>query len=312
MPREARIKILDGIYHVIVRGISELCIFQDDKLKEKYLSIFNKYQEIFKFKVYGFCIMNTHAHFIIGSNGADISKFMKSINVSYAGFYNKKNNRFGPVFCDRFKSLLITNDNYLLNASIYIHNNPSSIIKYINRVDEYKYSSILSYIDDNFIENSFMPVDNTLILKLLSSDLSKSKSLYRQNLHEAILKRSGKEYEEAEMELKDQKMEYVSGRSNLIRNVAPEKIIEFTSNSANMNIEDIKIKYKREPAKLRAVTVLFLRCLCDLKITEIGKILGNITSSDVSFLCSKGYKLINNDKVYSNIYKDFLTEFSVS
>lgn len=255
--------------------------------------------------------MNTHAHFIIGTNGADISKFMKSINISFSAYYNRKYKRIGPVFYDRFKSLLITDNNYLMNASIYIHNNPASIKKYRDKTEKYKFSSILSYIEDNFNEGCFVPVDNTLILNLLSNDLNISKSLYRKKFHQAALKKSGKDYEEPKMELKNQKTEYISGKSRLIRNFEPEKIIEFASKSVNMNVKNIYIKYKRESSRLRAVIVLLLRCLCDMKISEIGKTIGNVTASNVSFLCSKGYWLINNDAVYSNIYKNFLTEFSV-
>lgn len=63
MPRMARIKNDFGIYHIMVRSISEINLFNSDKDKDKYLSIISKYQKIFKFKIYAFCLMTNHGHF---------------------------------------------------------------------------------------------------------------------------------------------------------------------------------------------------------------------------------------------------------
>lgn len=65
------------------------------------------YQENYGFKVYGFCLMDNHAHFIIDVNGADISNIMHSINFKYAQVYNRKHKRHGHLFQDRFKSKIV-------------------------------------------------------------------------------------------------------------------------------------------------------------------------------------------------------------
>lgn len=54
----------------------------------------------------------------------DMSKYMKSINTSYAKYYNKYENRVGFVFRNRFESEPIYEEKYLLNCIAYIHNNP--------------------------------------------------------------------------------------------------------------------------------------------------------------------------------------------
>jgi REP element-mobilizing transposase RayT len=89
MPRCARIKSSDSIYHIMVRSISDVDLFCTNQDKDKYLSLIKKYQVLFAFKVYAYCIMNTHAHLIIDSAGADISRIMHAINQSYAQYYNK-------------------------------------------------------------------------------------------------------------------------------------------------------------------------------------------------------------------------------
>jgi len=54
----------------------------------------------------------------------DISRIMRRINTAYAYYFNKKYNRVGHVFQDRFKSETIEDEPYLLSAIRYIHNNP--------------------------------------------------------------------------------------------------------------------------------------------------------------------------------------------
>ena len=84
MPRTARRKSCDSIYHIMVKSVGDSKLFKIDDDKEMYLGIIKKYQNIFNFKVYAYCLMDNHAHFMIDSNGSDISKFMQRINQSYA------------------------------------------------------------------------------------------------------------------------------------------------------------------------------------------------------------------------------------
>lgn len=70
-------------------------------------------------------MMNNHAHFLMYSeNSEEISKLMKKVNTAYAIYYNKKHNRVGYVFRDRFKSEEIVSRAHLISCINYIHNNP--------------------------------------------------------------------------------------------------------------------------------------------------------------------------------------------
>ncbi len=66
---------------------------------------------------------------------------MKRINISYVYYFNKKYDRIGHLFQDRFKSEGIENDAYLLSAVRYIHNNPVKAGK-VQSIEEYKWSSL--------------------------------------------------------------------------------------------------------------------------------------------------------------------------
>lgn len=302
MPRGPRIIIEDGVYHVITRGNSDISILKNGEDKEKYIGIVKKYQDIYKFKVFVFCIMETHAHFIIDPNGADLSIFMHGINGSYAQYYNSSRIRHGHVFDDRFKSIPICEENYLLTSSLYIHNNPKDIKEYRDKIQEYKYSSISQYIDDPEYDQGLLKVDNEVILQILSNDIINSKSTYRY-----LLKLKGKkELPKVDMELNNLKTRYVSGKNILNRNINPKSVIEFVAEHLDMKPVEIYIKYKRKPNILRALSVLIMRGYCDLSIEEVASVLGNVTSSDITFLCNKGYNLVNSKEIYSDILDKFI------
>ncbi|EYE87421.1 hypothetical protein Q428_13335, partial [Fervidicella metallireducens AeB] len=107
MPRLARQKKEDAIFHVMARSISEVDLFKDDEDKLNYLALVKKYQKTYEFRVYGYCLMDNHLHLIIDANGADISRIMHSINFSYAQYFNHRHKRHGHLFQDRFKSKMV-------------------------------------------------------------------------------------------------------------------------------------------------------------------------------------------------------------
>lgn len=130
MPRSARIKYSDSIFHIMVRSIPEVPLFKEVSDKELYFYLIQKYQKQYNFKVYGYCLMGNHGHLIIDANGADISKIMHGINFSYAQKFNGIHKRRGHLFQDRFKSKIIKDDKYIITLSTYIHNNPKDIAGY--------------------------------------------------------------------------------------------------------------------------------------------------------------------------------------
>ena len=71
---------------------------------------------------------------------------MHKVNTLYAIYFNKKYNRVGYVFRDRYKSQAIYSEKQLYTCINYIHYNPvkAGICKIAS---EYEYSSYNEYID---------------------------------------------------------------------------------------------------------------------------------------------------------------------
>lgn len=181
MPRKSR-KILDGkICHHILQGINKEYIFQKDEDKKKYLSLLRKYYKDYEIDIICYCIMDNHIHLILySSNIENISEFMRKVNSIYAMYYNKKYNRVGYVFRNRFKSILILTRKQLYMCIKYIHMNPvkANIVKNEN---EYKYSSYNDYLNKSgFLDQRIL---NFLFLNP-KNYIEKFKSIPYKNIYD--------------------------------------------------------------------------------------------------------------------------------
>ena len=113
MPRQERTKSGTGIYHVMLRGINKQDIFEDD---EDYLQMTSCLQGLTErydengvavdplCTVYSYCLMSNHIHLLVREQKEDISSVIKRLGVAYAYYFNKKYQRNGHLFQDRFRS----------------------------------------------------------------------------------------------------------------------------------------------------------------------------------------------------------------
>jgi putative transposase len=124
MARLARTKSESGIYHVIVRGINRQNIFQDDEDESVYLKRLTQYMRECGIELYAYCLMSNHVHLLLNEGDTAISEFMKKLGISYSYWFNRKYDRVGHLFQDRYKSEAVNDDSYFLTVFRYIHRNP--------------------------------------------------------------------------------------------------------------------------------------------------------------------------------------------
>lgn len=79
MARKARELCDTGIYHVMTRSFPKKLLFYNDKDKEVMLKILRKLQIEENFKIYAYCLMDNHTHFLIDINGGELGKVMKNL-----------------------------------------------------------------------------------------------------------------------------------------------------------------------------------------------------------------------------------------
>ncbi|QEK13075.1 transposase [Crassaminicella thermophila] len=298
MPRCARVKTEGSIFHIMIRSISEINLFNDDEDKLKYFALIKKYILKFQFKVYAYCLMDNHGHLIIDVNGGDISRIMHSINFSYAQYYNRKYKRHGHVFQDRFKSRIVNDDKYLIVLSAYIHNNPKDIPGYRNNLINYRFSSLKEYVKGT---NEFEILDKSFLEDILNLANRKNMKTYL-----SLVYKSDTINEELDVEFEKKNCEYRSERKILARDYTPEKVIKFIADYIQCDKRKARIKYDKSCIEIRALCVFFMRCFCNYTQKQICSVIGNLTQSRVSKLSSIGIDIILNTEKYSSIIDDFI------
>ncbi|WP_425449699.1 transposase [Dethiothermospora halolimnae] len=303
MPRTARHKSCESIYHIMVKSVGDSKLFKKDMDKEIYLGIIRKYQKIFDFKVYAYCLMDSHAHFMIDANGSDVSKFMQRINQSYAQGYNIRYERRGHLFADRFRSEIIEDDKYLKVCFGYIHNNCKDIPGWEGQEERYPYSSFGIYM--GIVENRYYLVDMSFMMGIFSQDSKVAQRRCRDFMKIYIESKNDKKMKR-HIEFKDQKTEYRSERHIIARNYTPEEVIVFVSNYTNIPKRSLTERYRREVTEGKAVLVLLLNRYCDVRLKDICKLMGNVSQSRVSTLCSMGSRIICEEEKYKDIVDDFI------
>ncbi len=148
----------DSYYHIYNRGVEKRLIFLDDQDYAVFLSYLNTYlmpknmdllkkqlsdsslsskekDKIFnlmkmnnftdEITLHCYCLMPNHFHFLIKQKSANsIDKFMNSLGVRYALYFNRKYKRVGSLYQDVYKAVMVYTDEQLLNVTHYIHKNP--------------------------------------------------------------------------------------------------------------------------------------------------------------------------------------------
>lgn len=128
----------------MLRGNERKPVFLDEEDKRKFVDILLQKKEGAASLLYAYCVMDNHVHMVIQEAGQLLDRLMKRIGITYAAYFNKKYNRVGHVFQDRFRSEPIDDEAYLLSVIRYIHKNPFGSER--SPAQNYLWSSYPSYI----------------------------------------------------------------------------------------------------------------------------------------------------------------------
>ena len=124
MPRHAREKSQSNIYHVMLRGVNRQIIFEDDRDRQYFMTAMQRCKEVSRYRLHAFCLMPNHVHLLIEPAEEPLETVFKRIGVSYANYFNKRHERVGHLFQDRFRSENVETDEYYMTALRYILQNP--------------------------------------------------------------------------------------------------------------------------------------------------------------------------------------------
>lgn len=185
-------------YHIYSRGVDKQEIFSEggdyfrfikllyllnnsspidvgDKIKElSFRDLFFARRGKSLVSIGAYCLMPNHFHLLLKeTTEGGISNFLRKILTSHSMFFNKKQERIGPLFQSRFKAKHIDNDDYFRYLFAYIHLNPIKLFKEDWRengvgemepakkfLDSYVFSSYLDYTKKERVQKNLLNTED--------------------------------------------------------------------------------------------------------------------------------------------------------
>ena len=124
MPRGPRIDFPGAFHHVCARGIEKRDIVKDDRDREELRRRVHLNLERTKASCLAWAFLPNHFHLLFYSEDGVLSLFMHRLMSGYSLYFNRRYQRVGHLFQNRFRSSVIRTEPYLREAIRYIHLNP--------------------------------------------------------------------------------------------------------------------------------------------------------------------------------------------
>ena len=184
MPRKARIDAPGALHHVMGRGIEGRDIFEDIADREDFLDRLGTILSESHTRCYAWSILPNHFHLLIETMQTPLANVMRKLMTGYAVSYNRRHQRNGHLFQNRYKSIVCDKRTYLLELVRYIHLNPlrAGLVDDLSALDVYPYTG-----HSALLGTSNYPWQNCSdILALFDQGITYSRRLYRLYVKKGI------------------------------------------------------------------------------------------------------------------------------
>ena len=184
MPRQARLDTPGTLHHVIIRGIEKRRIVDDRKDRESFVTRMGDIASETKTAIYAWSLLTNHAHILLCSGPSGLPKFMRRLLTGYAITYNRRHNRYGHLFQNRYKSIVCEEDSYFIELVRYIHLNPlrAKLVKDLTALDRYPWSGHCAIVG----KKRWDWQDCDYVLRWFGSSLKEAQTAYRRYVGQGI------------------------------------------------------------------------------------------------------------------------------
>ena len=142
MPRQARLDAPDTLHHVMVRGIERTALFRDDVDRADFITRLASLVEAGAWTVSAWALLPNHAHLLVRTGSRPLPRSMRALLTGYAGAFNRRHKRVGHLFQNRYKSIVVEAEFYLLELVRYVHLNPlrAKVVPDLRRLGQYPWT----------------------------------------------------------------------------------------------------------------------------------------------------------------------------
>lgn len=145
MPRIAR-AVAIGFPHLITqRGNYRQTVFDSDADYSQYLEWLKVYSVKYSLKIWAYCLMSNHVHFIVVPMAQDsMARTLNMLHMRYSQYKNTKQKAAGHLWQGCFFSCVL-DERHLYARVRYVENNPVRA-RMIKKAEHYKWSSAGSHV----------------------------------------------------------------------------------------------------------------------------------------------------------------------
>jgi REP element-mobilizing transposase RayT len=124
------------------RGIDRTKIFNNKADREDFLRRLADLCEESSLIVYGWALMPNHFHLLARTGLQALSKSMRKLLTGYVVNFNRRHQRHGHLFQNRYQSIICEEEPYLLELTRYIHLNPLRVgmVEDMERLQRYAWT----------------------------------------------------------------------------------------------------------------------------------------------------------------------------
>jgi REP element-mobilizing transposase RayT len=145
----------------MIRGIEKRDIFMDDDDRSEFFRRMGVLAEKTSTDVYAYALMNNHVHILLKSSLTGMPTFMRCLLSGYAQYFNRKHQRVGHLFQNRYKSVVCEEDLYFRKLIAYINLNPlrGGLVCSIQELGVYPWCSharLMGQIRDNWYQGDYV------------------------------------------------------------------------------------------------------------------------------------------------------------
>lgn len=142
MPRQARLDAPGTLHHVMVRGIEQTLIVRDEADRADFVARLARVVQTNGLTVYAWALLPNHAHLLVQTGTRPLARGMRSLLTGYAGAFNRRHKRVGHLFQNRYKSIVVEAEPYLLELVRYLHLNPlrAKVVPTLRTLDRYPWT----------------------------------------------------------------------------------------------------------------------------------------------------------------------------
>ena len=142
MPPGPRLDAPGVLHHGMVRGSERRAIFRDDRDRREFVTRLAAQAQAHAWAVYAWARLPNHAHLVVRTGGRALARTMGALLGGYAGAFNRRHRRSGHLFQNRYQSIAVEEEVYLLELTRYIHLNPlrAGVVQDLAAVERYPWT----------------------------------------------------------------------------------------------------------------------------------------------------------------------------